>query len=102
MKTSSQQKYLTNYMNYLHAYINWHHAKKAHPDQTGKFPHKSTHGNQYLFTLYDYDSNAIFSIPLKTRGNKEIASAFTECHKKLTRHGHAVNFLCWTMNVQKT
>ena len=41
--------------------------EKAYSDQTGRFPHKSTRGNQYLFTLYDYDSNAILQHPLKNR-----------------------------------
>ena len=33
--------------------------EKAYTDQTGRFPHKSTRGNEYFFTLYDYEANII-------------------------------------------
>ena len=63
--------------------------EKAYTDQTGRFPHKSTRGNEYLFTLYDYDSNIILQHPLKSRQGKEIADAFHATFLKLTKHGHA-------------
>ena len=44
--------------------------EKAYTDQTGRFPHKSTRGNEYLFTLYDYDANIILQHPLKSRQGK--------------------------------
>ena len=63
---------------------------KAYSDQTGRFPHKSSRGNQYLFTLYDYVGNVTLGEPLKSRGGKIIAAAFTKCYARLTRHGNNV------------
>ena len=63
---------------------------KTCSDQTGKFPHISSRGNQYVFTLYDYDSNVILLESLKSKQGKEIATTYTKCNKKLTRHGHQV------------
>ena len=64
--------------------------EKAYSDLTGRFPHKSTRGNQYIFTLYDYDGNTILGKPLKSRQGKVIATAFTTCYERLTKHGRAV------------
>ena len=62
------------------------YQNKAYCDLTGRFPHKSTRGNQYLFVLYDYDSNAILCEPLKTRQAHEITQAYNKVFKKLTQH----------------
>jgi hypothetical protein len=40
---------------------------KSYSDQTGRFPVQSSRGNNYVFILYDYDSNAILSKPLPNR-----------------------------------
>ena len=63
---------------------------KTYSDQTGRFPHKSSRGYQYLFTMCDHDSNIILYEPLKTKQAKEIANAFNKTYKRLTRHGHTV------------
>ena len=67
-----------------------HLKEKAYSDLTGRFPHMSSRGNQYLFVLYDYDSNAILSRAIKSRQGKVIADAYTSCYKELTQHGHEV------------
>jgi hypothetical protein len=36
-------------------------TKKSYFDLTGKFPYTSSRGYKYIFVLYDYDSNAIFT-----------------------------------------
>ena len=64
--------------------------EKAYSDLTGRFPHISSRGNEYLFTMYDYDSNTILQVPIKNRQGKVIAEAFTKCYEKLTKHGHVV------------
>ena len=48
-------------------------------DLTGRFPHKPSRENSYLFVLYDYDTNAILFEPLKTRQAHEITTAFKKC-----------------------
>ena len=63
--------------------------EKAYTDQPGRFSHKSTRGNKYVFTLYDYDVNIILQHPLKSHQGKEIAGAFHAIFSKLTTHGHA-------------
>ena len=60
----------------------------AYTDLTGRFPHKSSRGHQYLLVLYDYDSNAILAAPLKSRQAQEITKTWNNLHTKLTRHGH--------------
>ena len=37
----------------------------TYSDQTGRFPHRSSKGNEYLMIMYDYDSNAILAVPMK-------------------------------------
>ncbi len=44
---------------------------KAYHDLSGRFPHKSSRGNEYLLVHYDYDSNAILAEPLKNRQSAE-------------------------------
>ena len=39
----------------------------SYGDITGAFPFKSSRGNQYLYILYDFDSNAILVEPMKSR-----------------------------------
>ena len=60
--------------------------QKSYADLTGQFPHKSSRGNQYLFVLYDYDTNAILFEPLKTRQSKEITNAYDKCYAKLAKN----------------
>ena len=40
---------------------------KAFMDLTGRFPHCSSRGNEYILVAYHYDSNAILGLPLKNR-----------------------------------
>ena len=44
----------------------------AYGDLTGRFPHKSSRGNQYLLVIYDYDSNAILVEALQSKQATEI------------------------------
>jgi hypothetical protein len=64
--------------------------RKPYSDQTGKFPARSSSGNQYIFVLYDYDSNIILtqaSIP--NRQAKEITNAWTRLHAQLRANSAA-------------
>ena len=42
-------------------------TEKVYTDQTGRFPVRSSAGNQYILVLYDYDSNAILAEAHKER-----------------------------------
>ena len=61
----------------------------AYGDLTGRFPYKSSRGNQYLLVIYDYDSNAILAEPLKSRSASEISKAWIKLHDKLATNGTA-------------
>ena len=66
----------------------------TYSDQTGRFPYRSSRGNEYIMVMYDYDSNAILATPLKNRQAKTIADAWELLHNRLTSHGHPTkNFL---------
>jgi hypothetical protein len=69
--------------------INTTNLQKSYSDQTGKFPIQSSRGHNYVMILYDYDSNAILSIPLKTRQASELTQAWTTLHTKLQHNGYA-------------
>jgi hypothetical protein len=60
---------------------------RIYTDQTGRFPITSSQGNQYIMVLYDYDSNAILTEPLKNRKGQEILRAYTKLHKYLIARG---------------
>ena len=40
-------------------------------DQTGRFPLTSSKGTKYVFVLYYYDNDKIFTKPLKERTGKQ-------------------------------
>ena len=54
-------------------------TRNTYSDLTGRFPHVSSAGNQYVLVMYHYDSNAILVEPLKTRTGPTIYHA----HKKM-------------------
>ena len=76
--------------------------EKAFMDLTGRFPHKSSRGNTYLFVLYDYNTNAILFEPLKTRQAYERTAAFQKCINKLSKICFYLKYMSWTMNIQQT
>jgi hypothetical protein len=62
---------------------------KSYSDQTGKFPVQSSRGYNYVMILYDHNSNAILSKPLKTRQASELTKAWTSLHTRLKSNGFA-------------
>jgi hypothetical protein len=63
--------------------------KKSNSDQTGNFPIQSSRGYGYVMVLYDYDSNAILSKPLKNRQASELTNAWTKLYEKFQSNGYA-------------
>eukprot|EP00957_Ditylum_brightwellii_P147780 11254080-Ditylum_brightwellii.AAC.1 len=45
------------------------HTNKIYTDLTGRFPHHSSKGCQYIFVLYEYDGNIIM-VELIKNGQK--------------------------------
>ena len=60
---------------------------QIHTDQTGKFPVTSNRGMKYVFVLYDYDSNSIHPVPIKSRSAESILAAYKLVHAKLLKAG---------------
>ncbi len=56
-------------------------------DQTGRFIVPSTSGNNYLFILYDYDSNSIQAEPIPNRKKESIKAAYEKMLRLLQRRG---------------
>ena len=59
---------------------------KLYRDQTDRFPHTSSRGNQYILVMYDYDYNAIVVEPMKRRQGLQLAKSFKTCCEKLKLH----------------
>ena len=62
-------------------------AGKVYTDLTGKFPVPSSQGNNYIFLLYDYDSNSINVRAIPTRQANHILTAFEDIYNMLVRRG---------------
>ena len=52
-------------------------------DLPGRFPFTSAKGNNYIFVLYDYDSNAIIGKPIKSRHQTELVRGYQQCYSEL-------------------
>jgi hypothetical protein len=65
--------------------------KTAYSDLTGRFPYKSSRGNEYLLVVYDYDSNAILVEAIKNRTAAVITKAWTKIHQIFKNRGAAPN-----------
>ena len=64
---------------------------KSYSDQTGKFPIKSSRGNEYLFILYHFDTNSIHAVAIKDRRGASIRDAWVSIFDTLKIHGEAPN-----------
>jgi hypothetical protein len=60
---------------------------KTYSDQTGKFIAPSASGMNYLFIMYDFDSNTIHADPIKNRTAAEIKRAYAKIVKLLQSRG---------------
>ena len=61
---------------------------KSYSDQTGRFPVPSSRGNNYLFVLYNQDTNTIHPVAIQNRQAASIRDAWEETHKVLVHQGH--------------
>jgi hypothetical protein len=62
-------------------------AGQIYTDQTGIFLVVSNKGNKYIMILYDYDSNAILTQPIKDRTAPELLKAFQIMEQELVARG---------------
>ena len=61
--------------NVAYAIIDPTNMTNAYFDLTGKFPQRSSSGNQYIFVGYKYDANSILAEPIKNKTTTSITSA---------------------------
>ena len=76
---------------YIAQIIPFRQASKAYMDLTGRFPHRSSRGNEYILVVYDYDSNAILVEALSSRTAGEIKRGWECIHQRLNNRGVAPN-----------
>ena len=70
----------------------------AAADLTGRFPYKSSRGNQYVMIMYHYNPNVIWGIPLKSRNAGDIVEAWETLNKKIMKGGFKPNLFILIMN----
>ena len=63
----------------------------AYTDLTGRFPCKSSSGNEYLLVAYHYDGNCIIAKPLRNRKKDTITEAWTSIHNSFSCAGVSPN-----------
>ena len=75
------------------AYMIINHDKdnSGYLDTTGRFPQRSSRGNQYIFIGYHYNANAILALPLKDRNAATLTKAWTTMHKMFQKSTNAPN-----------
>ena len=71
--------------------ITYENRNISYTDQTGRFPYKSTRGNEFIFVCNDYDANAILCEPIKDRAGATIAAAWKKVHNRIIKNGHTTN-----------
>jgi len=58
-----------------------------HSTWAGRYPITSAQGPKYIFVMYNYDSNYIHAVPIKSRQSGDLVEAFQVCYKVLTDNG---------------
>ena len=56
-------------------------------DLTGRFPYRSSRGNEYMMVAYHYDANAILVEPMKNRSAMQLTNAWKALNKIFDRAG---------------
>ena len=63
----------------------------AYTDLTGRFPVRSSRGNQYILIGYHYDANCIHGIAVKDRKAATLTAAWQSLHDMFAKAGVAPN-----------
>jgi hypothetical protein len=87
INASNQESDIDHGINTQFAYAANIDAGQIYNDQTGRFPVISSKGNTYIMILYDYDSNAILSQPIKDCTAPELLKAFQIMEQVLVARG---------------
>ena len=56
-------------------------------DLTGRFPYRSSRGNEYVLVGYHYDANCILAEPLKNREARTVTNAWEKMNARFAAAG---------------
>ena len=73
---------------YASIILPFHARTTSYVDLAERFHNRSSRGNEYIYVLYDYDSNTILAQPVKNRHAKTLTTAWETLHNKQTNHLH--------------
>ena len=62
-------------------------------DLPGRYPITSARGHKYIMVMYDYDTNYINAVPIKSRKSNELVRAFKVCYDELKLRGFTAQVL---------
>ena len=71
-------------------------------DLPGRFPITSERGHKYVYLMYDFDSNYIQGLPIKSRKTENIIEAFETCVSVLVKAGFTPRVLRLDNEISKT
>ena len=57
----------------------------AYTDLTSQFLYRFSCGNQYIFLVYDYDSNTILATSINNQSTLSIVKSWKSIHKELSK-----------------
>ena len=84
--------------NVLSKIIPFSAKETSYGDLTGPFPYMSSLGDQYVYVMYDHDSNGILVTLFKNRNASTIVDVWKILFNKLTNMVMKQKCLYWTMN----
>ena len=61
----------------------------AYVDLTGRFPYRSSRGNEYVLVGYHYDANGILAEPLKNREARTVTTVWEKMNARFAVAGCA-------------
>ena len=70
-----------------YAIIQPEHISTAYIDLTGRFPKKTSRGNEYILVGYYHDGNCILGYPIKNRRGPTITEAWEALHNQFKLAG---------------
>ena len=73
----------------MYVIINREEISTAYQDLTGRFPQRSSRGNEYILIGYHYDANCILGIPVKNRTAPVLTASWQKLHNIFKKSGCA-------------
>ena len=86
---NNEEPYMNNKKHNSVAYILIDHDEMVagYMDLTGRFPQRSSRGNNYILVGYHYDADAILAKPIKDRTANVITDAWRSMHESFEQSG---------------